>query len=220
MRIVALTCPAWTNALPTTLAGVPVHPVSPRPGREEVDPVLDSTERLVVAGTDADLAAVALRLLRTERLAALELAYLPVAADSPVAAVWGLPTDPERAAALAVHGEPDPVPLIRDDSGGVLLGRGELRPLRGVVYCDEQLVLRGQARRLVVTPLAPVGVDVRAVRLGLFGPRVRAAAGRAVQVGCLATTVQVDGVKQPRPVTRWTWYRHTENLRLVRGLTS
>jgi len=70
----------------------------------------------------------------------------------------------------------------------------------------------------VVTPAAPVGVEVRAVRVGLLGRRVRAALGRAVQVGCLATTVVVDGVRQPRPVTRWTWYKHTEDLRLVRGV--
>jgi hypothetical protein len=25
----------------------------------------------------------------------------------------------------------------------------------------------------------------------------------------------VDGVPHPRPVTRWTWYRHTEDLRAI-----
>jgi len=227
MTTLALTCPAWPADLPAPLHGaVEVRALPARPGRAELDPLLTPADgptptRLVVAGTDADLAAVVLRLLRTERLAEVAVAYLPADPDSAVAATWSLPTAPSAAATLAHHGEPDLVPLVRDDAGGVLLGRGELRPLRGVVYCDDQLVLRGQANRLVVTPSAPVGVDVRASRVGLFGlvgRRTNAALGRAVQIGCLATKVTVDGVPHPRPVTKWTWYKHTEDLRLIRGL--
>ncbi|WP_028938386.1 hypothetical protein [Pseudonocardia spinosispora] len=218
MKIVTLTCPSWAGDLPPALSDVPAHAVAERPGKDDVDALTSESTRIVVAGTDADLAAVALRLLRKERLAQVELAYLPTSPDSAVADVWGLPTNPDAAATLAVRGDPDAVPLVRDDNGGVLLGRGELRPLRGVVYCDDDLVLRGGARRLEVTPLAPVGVDVRVVRPGLLGSRVRASSGRAVQIGCLATLVVSDGVPHPRPVTRWTWYKHTEPLRLVRGL--
>jgi hypothetical protein len=172
----------------------------------------------VVAGNDADLAAVVLRLLRGQALAAVAVAYLPADPGSGVAAVWGLPTDPDSAAGLALRGEPDPVPLVRDDVGGVLLGRGELSPVRGTVYCDDAVVLRGQAQRLVVTPSAPQGVAVRAARAGFLGLRSARGAGRAVSVGCLSAGVRSDGVLHPRPVTRWTWYRHTEPWRLVRGL--
>jgi hypothetical protein len=221
MTILALRCPSWSGPLPLD-AAVPVHAVPARPGRAELDPLLDTLvpgpSRLVVAGSDADLAAVVLRLLRTERLAAVAVAFLPTEPDSAVADTWGLPTDPARAGALARHGEPDRVPLVRDDAGGVLVGRGELRPVRGVVWCDDQLVLRGRASRLVVTPAAPVGVHVRAVRRGLLGRRVHAALGRAVQIGCLATGLVRDGARHERPVTRWTWYKHAEDLRLVRGL--
>jgi hypothetical protein len=178
----------------------------------------DPANRLIVAGADADLAAVVLRLLRTERLADIAVAYLPADPRSEVAAIWSLPTDPARAADLALRGESDPVPLVRDDSGGVLLGRGELAPMRGVVWCDDQLVLRGQANRLEVTPSVPEGLAVRAARVGTLGLRSASAVGRAVQVGCLLATVVCDGVVHDRPVTRWTWYRHTEPLRLVRGL--
>jgi hypothetical protein len=223
MTILLLIHPSWTHPAPLG-ADVPAHPLPERPGRDELDPLLRPTGgpapgRVVVAGTDADLAAVVLRLLRTEALASTEVAYLPADPGSAVADAWGLPTAPAAAAALALRGEPDRVPLVRDDAGGVLLGRGELRPVRGVVWCDDDLVLRGQASRLVVTPVAPVGVDVRAVRTGALGlgRRTRASLGRAVQIGCLATTVVCDGVPQPRPVTRWTWYKHTEDLRLVRG---
>lgn len=222
MTILALRCPSWTAELPSPLdAGVAVAAM---PGREELDPLLappspaPAPTRVVVAGTDADLAAVVLRLLRTERLAEVAVAYLPSDPDSAVADIWGLPTAPWAAATLARYGEADRVPLVRDDSGGVLLGRGELRPVRGVVYCDDQLVLRGQAGRLVVTPSAPTGVDVRAVRFGVLGRRTNAALGRAVQIGCLATTVVLDGVPHPRPVTKWTWYRNSDDLRLARGL--
>jgi hypothetical protein len=45
---------------------------------------------------------------------------------------------------------------------------------------------------------------------------VQQAAGRAVQLGCLPAAVLRDGIAA-RTTDRWTWYRHTEDLRLVRG---
>ncbi|MBV9313538.1 MAG: hypothetical protein JO100_07230 [Pseudonocardia sp.] len=206
--------------MPTTLARATQHAVPVQLGRAGLDPLLDplsGSTRLIIAGSDADLAAVVLRLMRTERLAELSVGYLPAQPRSAVAATWGLPVAPDAAAALASHGEPDLVPLVRDDAGGVLLGRGELRPVRGVIYCDDELVLRGQADRLVVTP-AQTGVAVRAERVSLLGLRSRTATGRAVQIGCLSAAVTCDGVTRPTPVTRWTWYRHEVDLRLVRGL--
>jgi hypothetical protein len=200
--------------------------VPARPGRTDLDPVLAerAPRRIVVAGTDADLAAVLLRLLRTERLG-VEVAYLPDA-RSPATAAWGLPTG-DAAAELAVTGSATPVPLVRDDTGGVLVGRGEIRDIRGECYCDETLVLRGRARRLVVTP-GPRGIAVRAGWSGRTPDgRVRpvparaprgtgSALGRAVQVGCEPSIVVADGVPHPRPVPRRTWYRHTTDWLLVR----
>jgi hypothetical protein len=197
-----------------------------RPGRTDLDPVLAerAPRRVVVAGTDADLAAVLLRLLRTERLD-VEVAYLPDA-RSPVTVAWGLPTG-DAAARLAVAGSAEPVPLVRDDTGGVLVGRGEIHDVRGECYCDETLVLRGRARRLVVAP-GPRGIAVRAGWSGRTPDgRVRAvparaprgtgsALGRAVQVGCEPAIVVADGVPHPRPVPRRTWYRHTSDWLLVR----
>jgi hypothetical protein len=140
--------------------------------------------------------------------------------------VWGLPGG-DAAVRLARDGASVPVPLVRDDAGGVLVGRGEIRSVHGEAYCDGDLVLRGSARRLVVAPWSG-GVAVRAGLLG--GPpdgRARpvppaaragrgAGGGRAVQVGCLPATVVHDGVAHPRPVTRWAWYRHTADWLLVR----
>jgi hypothetical protein len=212
------------------LAALPSAPhtveLPARPGRTEIDPVLAerTPRRVVVAGTDADLAAVLLRLLRTDRLG-VEVAYLPVR-RSPATIAWGLPTGAE-AAELAVAGTASPVPLVRDDSGGVLVGRGEIRDVRGECFCDETLVLRGRARRLVVAP-GPRGIAVRAGWSGRAPDgRVRAvparaprgagsAVGRAVQVGCAPATVVADGVPHPRLMPRWTWYRHTADWLLVR----
>jgi len=212
--------------LPDNGSPGPIIRLPARPGRDELDPLLDAhaPRRVAVAGTDADLAAVLLRLLRTERLD-VELAYLPVA-DSPAVRAWGLPTG-AAAAALARTGKATAVPLVRDDGGGVLVGRGEVHDITGECYCDETLVLRGRARRLVVTP-GPEGIAVRAGWSGrapdgglrpLPATAARghgSARGRAVQVGGRPATVIADGVAHPRPLPRRTWYRHTADWLLVR----
>lgn len=233
--VVLLTCsdpgqarrlPGHVSRLRGDLAALPSVALPARPDRTALDPVLAERRprRVVVAGTDADLAAVLLRLLRTDRLD-VEVAYVP-AGRSAAAAAWGLPGG-RAADALALQGTASAVPLVRDDSGGVLVGRAEIRDVTGECYCDHVLVLRGTARRLVVVP----GPDGVAVRAGWGGSapdgRVRAvpprsprgtgsAVGRAVQVGCEPATVTLDGVAHPRPVPRWTWYRHTADWLLVR----
>lgn len=238
--VVFLTCDDVSHVVDLRTVAVPA-----RPGRADLDPVLaDPTlRRLVVAGTDADLAAVLQRLLRANRLG-VELAFVPADRRSAAARVWGLPHG-AAALELALHGTAREVPLIRDDSGGVLVGRGELRgagggAVHGEAYCDAVLALRGRARRVVVTPWphgasraspdgTAGGIAVRAgLRAGFPDGRVRAVAptartgrgaatGRAVQVGCLPATLVHDGVAHPRPVTRWAWYRHVADWRLVGG---
>lgn len=195
-----------------------VHVVPARPGKDHVDPHLD-TERLVVVGTDADLAAVGVRLLRKEKLGSVTLGYVPVG-TSAVAALWGLSMDPKRALDVALNGDVDPVPFVRDDVGGVLMGLGVLSPVRGVGYSDADNVLRGQASRIECTPdpEGGLGLTIRIVNKRLLGSRVRESRPRAFQLGCLPTNAVLDGHKHPRPVDKWTWYRHTEDLRLVRGV--
>jgi hypothetical protein len=212
-------------ALAERLAGDPTiewRPVPSAPTRPDVDPLLADLgeRRLVVLGADADLTAVVLRLLRTEKLATVTIGFVPTVADSAVAAVWQLPGGFGGAVDVAFGGEPDRAPLIRDDNGGVLMGVGTLRMVRGVAYCDNERVLRGPARRITVTPdPTGAGLAVAVRRGGLLGGRVKAAAGRSFELGCLPTTSVVrDGVRYERPVRRWTWYRHTEDLRFIRGL--
>ena len=182
-----------------------------RPGKNDVDPLLEaaSGEPLIVVGTDADLAAVVVRIMRKNRLGDTAVGYVPIDSASPAARLWGVPADPADALALARDAEPRPRVLVRDDAGGVLVGEATLGPVTGEAYCDDLVALRGSARSMVVRP-GSQGVDVRVVR-GLFR-RVTRVSGRACQLGCQPVSVVQNGVPLPRPVTRRTWYRHTEDL--------
>lgn len=182
------------------------------PGKADLEPPLaEKPDRVVVYGTDASLAAVVLRLLRMDRLD-LPVGFFPHRREhSVVARLWGLPDNDLTFA--CDEGEPVPIPLIRDDSGGVLVGRGLVEPVHGEAYCDDELALRGRARLIEVSP-DPAGVRARVVHGGLIR-RERTYRGRAFQIGCHSTTVTCDGVRHPRPVSRWTWYRHTVDLRAI-----
>ena len=195
-----------------------IHPIGPRPGKQ-IDPRLAG--RVLVVGQDADLAAVVLRLVRRNLLASVTLAYA-TAESTPVTRLHRLPVGP-AAVDLARTGGAEEVPLVRDDVGGVLVGLGELGPITaGTVYVDERRVLRGPAERIRVTPDPARGLAVTVVRrrvAGVFGPRPTTTLGRAVQLGMAPTTVRSDGRDLPRPMDRWTFYKHTEPLRLVRRLS-
>ena len=194
-----------------------IHFVGRRPGKA-IDGLL--TGRLLVIGDDADLAAVVLRLLRKDLLGSVEVAYAP-AARTPVVDLWVLPYGTAAipfAASGSVDCVVDEVPLVRDDVGGVLVGVGYLGPLTGTVYVDEHRVLHGAAQRLRVTPDRTKGLAVTVSRRRIIGigPRPTTTLGRAVQIGTAPTTVLRDGIAYDRPMDRWTFYKHTEPLRLVR----
>ncbi|WP_243726603.1 hypothetical protein [Actinocrispum wychmicini] len=195
--------------------GVDVLEVAATPGRPEVDPQLGTLgdRRLVVLGTDADLAAVVLRIMRRELLGSVVVGFVPTK-DSAVLALWGVHGD---AVAVALGGEVDSVPLVRDDAGGVLVGLGEIGTTKGVGYCDDTLAFRGKVSAVEVTP-GPQGVVVKVIHRGLTGKRLRELHGRAFQLGTLPIVPVKDGTVHPRPMTRWTWYRHTEDLRVARGV--
>jgi hypothetical protein len=193
--------------------------------RAAIDPVLAELgdRRLVVLGRDADLAAVVLRVLRTDRLAEVAVGFVPASPGSEVALTWDLPDDPGRALEVALRGEADKVPLIRDDNGGVLVGLGTIGPVRGVGYCDDAQVLRGPAKMIRVNPYSSpdrksAGLEVAVAHRGLFNRKLKINHGRAFELGCLPATVVSDGVARERAVKRWNWYRHTEDLRLIRGV--
>jgi len=202
----------------STGGGQAINYVGRRPGKA-VDGLLAG--RVLVVGDDADLAAVVLRLLRKDLLGAVEVAYA-APRRTEFTQLWGLPTGPD-ALPLARQGEADLVPLARDDVGGVLVGGGFLGPVNGTVYVDEKRVLQGAAHRLSVRPDRDKGLAVsveprRFAGLGIFARRPTTTLGRAVQIGTVATTVVRDGIPYTRSMERWTFYKHTEPLRLIRGL--
>ncbi|GAA3557777.1 hypothetical protein GCM10022222_46710 [Amycolatopsis ultiminotia] len=194
---------------------LPLVRVGARPGKAEIDHLLGEHDRLVVVGTDADLAAVVVRIMRRERLADVSVGFVPVPPGR-VAAHRRLPADAEAAFAIAWKGTAVPVPLVRDDSGGVLLGYANLGAVKGQAYCDEQVAFDGAVTSVEVTP-DEAGVAAKVTR-GRFVKRSATFRGRAFQIGCLPTSsLVIDGVAHEREINRWTWYRHTADLRLVLG---
>jgi hypothetical protein len=156
----------------------------------------ESYRRIVVVGTDADLAAVLTRLLRFDRL------------DVEVAHAMSAPS-----ARRAVNGAAQRVPIIRDETGTVIVGsavwRGVAGPLHGEAIVDDTVLFDGHAPGVRVEPtLAMPGLRA-AVLSGRGRPR-RWVTGRAAQLGTTGALVIRDGVQAPRPLKRSTLYRHTE----------
>ena len=234
-RAAAAGDPVTAQAL-AALGSREVHFVGQRPGREidallssagatagaatlAVERVADAGTRVLVLGDDGDLASVVLRVLRRDLLERLMIGYA-TGVRSQVTALHSLPLAAD-AVRLGLAGDPDLVVLVRDDSGGVLMGRAELTPVEGTVYVDEFPLLRGRAAAVVVDPHQEKGVEVSVLhrRVLGFGRRPRTRPGRAVEIGSRTpTTVISDGVVRARPVDRWTFYRHTTALRLIRGV--
>ena len=158
--------------------------------------------RVLVVGSDADLAAVLTRLLRADRLD-VEVAYATSA----------------RGARRAVNGAAQRVPLIRDETGTVIVGsavwHGVDGPLHGEAVVDDTVLFDGHAPGVRVEPtLAMPGL--RAAILSGGGRPRRWVTGRAAQLGTTGALVIRDGVPGPRQVKRSTFYRHTEGWLRVR----
>lgn len=155
-------------------------------------------KRLVVVGSDADLAAVLSRLMRAELL------------DVEVAHVGGGPAgwlDARRALA----GSARRVPLIRDDTGTALVGAASWLPpegspiLHGEAVVDDTVLFDGDVAGVQIEP-TPTMPGLRAT---LLGGRRRWVTGRAAQLGTTGARVIRDGIAGPREVKRSTYYRHT-----------
>jgi hypothetical protein len=155
--------------------------------------------RVVVVGSDADLAAVLTRLLRADRLD-VEVGHVRRASK----------------ARRVRTGEARRVPLIRDETGTVIVRAAYWLPpdeqasrLHGEAVVDDTLLFDGQVTgvRIEPTPTMP-GLRVSALS-GHMRPK-RWVTGRAAQLGTEAALVVRDGVPGPRPVRRSTFYRHTE----------
>ncbi|MEX0580548.1 MAG: peptidase M50 [Mycobacterium sp.] len=179
--------------LPRALAALPCREAD---GVAAIDDAVRDASRVVVAGSEAELARVLTRLLRTEHLD-VEVAHVPG----------------RRGARRAVRGGAVRVPLIRDETATVLVGAALWLPpegcaeIRGEAVVDDAVLFDGAVDAVRIEPttaLPGLRATVSAGRL----PR-RWLAGRAVQLGTTGARVVRDGVEGPRAVTRSTFYRHT-----------
>ena len=165
---------------------------------QQIDEAAAEAQRLVVAGSDADLAAVLTRLLRAALLG-VEVAHVGGGPSS-----W---LDARR----AISGTARRVPLIRDDTGTALVGSAVWLPpegataLHGEAVVDDTVLFDGDVAgvRIEPTPTVP------GLRAAVLGGRRRWVTGRAAQLGTTGARVVRDGVPGSREVKRSTFYRHT-----------
>jgi hypothetical protein len=182
----------------------------------QLDAAAQGCRRLIVVGSDADLATTLTRLLRTEQLE-VEIGFVPPG-RSPAARIYGLSTG-RRAARRARRGAARSTPLIRDETGSAIVGSaewrpdGDGRPLHGEAVVDDTVLFDGDVTgvRIEPTPSLP-GLRARPA-YRRFGGWLT---GRAAQLGTTGAVVVRDGVPAARPVRRSTFYRHTQDWLLVR----
>jgi hypothetical protein len=110
------------------------------------------------------------------------------------------------------------VPLIRDETGQVIVGSAEWRgedgaPLHGEAVVDDTQLFDGEAGGVRIEPTqAMPGLRACVIRPGTR----RWVTGRAAQLGTTGAVVVRDGDAAPRIVRRSTFYRHTQGWLLVR----
>lgn len=176
---------------PRALAGLPSVQITD-PG--SIDEAIGGSARVAIVGSDADLAAILSRLMRTERL------------DVEVAHVRGW-----RSARRAASAPVRRVPLIRDDTGTALVNGAFWMPpegapaLRGEAVVDDAVLFDGQVAGVRIEPTA----TMPGLRAHVLGSRGRWVSGRAAQLGTTGAQVIRDGVRGAREVKRSTFYRHT-----------
>ncbi|MET8655029.1 hypothetical protein [Nocardia aurea] len=214
LRCDGVPVPIALAALPTTqTAAVPATSVI-----DELLPVLaaDSLPRLIVLGEDAALAGVLTHLMKTERLH-VEIGYVPI--DKTYGSRAYQTGTGNAAAKRAIEGRATETPLIRDDTGTVLVGRATITgvddaKLEGEAYVDDTLLFTGKVRTMQISPTLYLPGVRAAVRRGI---RKRTwVEGRAAQLGTPGAVVTRDGIRTERPVPRSTFYRHHESWYLVR----
>ena len=181
-----------------------------------LDAAIAGHRRLIVTGNDADLATVLRRLLRTSRLD-IEVGYAP-ARRSPATRLHRIPAG-RRGARRARFGAPRRVPLIRDETGSVIVGRARWLPpsdnatLHGEAVADDTQLFDGDVAGVLIEPTT----DLPGARARVLGPLARRwVSARAVQLGSNGVIVERDGVPATRPARRSTFYRNTEGWLLVR----
>jgi hypothetical protein len=206
--------------VPRALAGISVTTVG---APSDIDAATEA-RRVIVVGSDVDLASVLTRLLRTDRLD-VEVAYVPRWRTA-ATRTYGMPTG-RRAARQARTGTAARVPLIRDDNGHALVGaalwvgatapeRGTPPvPLQGEAVVDDTVLFDGEVTAVRIEPMA-TQPGLRASALSRHMRAKRWVSGRAAQLGTTGAFVVRDGETSTRSLRRSTFYRHTTGWLAVR----
>lgn len=182
--------------LPRTLTALPSCEAD---DASALDEAVRDARRVVVAGVDADLAAVLTRLMRADRLD-VEVAHVPGGPGS-----W-------LRARRAVTAAAQRVPLIRDDTGTALVASALWLPppgsdrLQGEAVVDDAVLFDGAVAGVRIEPTRALP----GLRAAVLGRRPRRwVSGRAAQLGTTGVRVLRDGVAGSREMKRSTFYRHT-----------
>lgn len=181
-----------------------------------IETALGSCQRLIVVGGDADLATVLTRLLLADRLD-VEVGYAP-RRRTRASRVYQLGAG-RRAARRARGGTASRVPLIRDETATVIVGRASWAPphgarlIHGEAVVDDTVLFDGDVHGVWIEPT----MSLPGLRAALdTGPWRRWINGRAAQLGSTGAAVVRDGVAATRLVRRSTFYRNVEGWLLVR----
>ena len=164
----------------------------------------DDAVRVIVVGDHADLSATLARLLRDDRLD-VEVGFVPPLSGG------GL-----GAARRARDGVAQRVPLIRDETGAVIVRSARWLPtggdaITGEAVVDDTVLFDGESKGVVIEPLPGMpGLRARALGAGRSGLNRGWVAGRAAQLGSTGVLVERDGVAAARPARRSAFYRHIQ----------
>ena len=196
------------HRVPRPLADLPVRDIAgDAESAASIDAAVRAARRVIVVGTEADLAAVLTRLLRTERL---DVEVAPLRPG-----LWR--RNARRASTVAARR----VPLIRDETGQVIVGAahwlppGDAATVHGEGIVDDTVLFDGEAPGVRIEPTTAMP----GLRARLQTGRLRHGrwvSGRAAQLGTTGARVLRDGVGSPRELRRSTFYRHTEGWLRVR----
>ena len=193
------------RSAPRRLRDLPAVIVAAESGAAaDIDAATESARRVIVVGSRADLATVLTRLLKTERLD-VEVAHVPG----------------RFGAGRARRGAAQRIPLIRDETGTVLVGQARWLPaddaedFEGEGIVDDGVLFDGTVHEVRIEPIAAMP-GLRARVVAPKAERTGWLVGRAAQLGTTGASVLRDGVPMPRPVRRSTFYRHTQGWLRVR----
>ena len=151
------------------------------------------------------------RLSRRNELGSISTALLRP--DASFAAWQGLPGSLGELAAVAVAAPAEPVGVVKDDSGGLLLHRARLTPWTGSTgwvraYLDDHAVADGEVPGIEVERLDRWSMRARTLSSGkllrLRHPRWQT--GRAIQLACEESAISSDGNARDQPRTRRSWW--------------